>query len=310
MVLGGDPVGDWRLVGVAVPGLVALLAACGPNEQLHGDPPPAFHDEPGVETTEPDPPVRLTPEQWERYYIAYVEWRDCIGEEGFILTEGPSPEEFVARGESWWAGEELNEQWSDLQAANPRYAGLSRDDAQYQLNDHCGEAPFAYQFEVGRDAIGRLYDWQVEVVTCLETEGFPLDGPVPSREEFVRTGGSTWVPVREFTARYGSPQGATWVRLMSRCGSPTHDLWLQATDFQIDRKELKATYEEHLALTACLEGAGLTAPAAPPLEEFIDKLGWNWSHAGIWEAVYRDNNRKAVEAFANRIDQTCSGPSG
>jgi hypothetical protein len=290
---------------IAVAGMLLLLvAACGGTavDDGHGDAPQVVgHAEPTAKQPEP-PPLRLSREQLERYYVAQTAWGDCATAAGIVLSEPPPLEDFLAGGGEWWVGADLSDdEWNRLQGDESGSSGLDL---------RCGEPPLAFDFAVGREALERLYAWQLEVVRCVEAEGFPLDGPIPLLDEFVRTGGTSWEPAREFTARYGFPEGAVWERLANRCGSPTgQDLWLGATDFEVDRPALVAQYEANLALTACLEGAGLTVPAPPPLEEFVDQLGWNWTHADIWAAVYRDNDRRAVRTFADRLDQACPGGS-
>lgn len=282
--------------------VVLALGACGgdPAETGHGDPPEAFHgdpDEPIEEEDEPEPPP-LTREQLERYYVAQVAWRDCAVAEGLALTRPPTLEEFVADGGSWWVGAELSDdEWNTLIVGeDPSGVGA-----------RCGEPPLASDFRVGREALERLYAWRLRVVACLAAEGFPLDEQPPPLEEFIRTGGTNWTPAREFHSRYGFLEGKTWVRVHTRCGNDNQDLWLGATDFEVDRAALTAQYEANRALAACLEGGGFRVPPAPPLEEFIDELGENWSNADIWGAVYRDNDRRAVAEFVEGMDQACPG---
>lgn len=63
--------------------------------------------------------------------------------------------------------------------------------------------------------------------------------------------------------RYGFVRGAAWERIATRCGNSNQDLWLQATDFEVDRDGLEAQYAANLALTACLEEAGFAIPEPP-----------------------------------------------
>lgn len=294
-----------RFAGIVVGSALALVpAACGGDSPQGAD---IASDSPSCEelpaACDPDPdehePPPLTREQLERYYVAQIAWRTCAAGEGFALSEPPSLEEFLAGGGAWWAGADLSdEDWN-------RIVGDESGTPGFDLR--CGEPPLASDFLVAREALEGLYAWQVGVVACLEAEGFPLDAPVPPLEEFVRTGGTSWVPAREFTGRYGFPEGATWQRLATRCGSPTQDLWLSATDFEADEAGLESQYEANLALTACLEGAGFSVPDPPPLDEFVGERGWNWTDADIWAAVYRDNDRNAVQAFADGLDQACPG---
>jgi hypothetical protein len=297
-------VGRLGLTGIVIATVLSLtLAACADTDAGHGDPPVSVSDEgrPIGDEEEPEP-APLTREQLERYYVAQVSWRECAVEEGVALSEPPSLEEFKADGGTWWVGAELSdEDW------NRMFAGEEPS----RIDSLCGEPPFASDFRVGREALERLYAWQLKVVSCLEAEGFSLEGRAPPLEEFVRTGGTNWVPAREFHRRYGFPdlEDATWARVYTRCGNDNQDMWLQATDFEVDRAALKARYEENLALRDCLERAGLRVPAPPPLEEFIEELGENWSNADIWGAVYRDNDEKAVLDFVEGIDQACPGVS-
>jgi hypothetical protein len=296
-------VGRLRLTGIVIATVLALtLAACADTDaEPHGDFPVPVSDE-GRPTgdEEEHEPAPLTREQLERYYVAQVSWRECAVEEGVALSEPPSLEEFKADGGTWSVGAELSdEDW------NRMFAGEEPS----RIDSLCGEPPFASDFRVGREALERLYAWQMAVVACLEAEGFPLEGEAPPLEEFVRTGGTNWAPAREFHGRYGFLEGETWVRVYTRCGNDNQDLWLQATDFEVDRATLEAQYEVDLALAACLERAGFRVPAPPPLEEFIEELGENWSNADIWGAVYRDNDEKAVLDFVEGIDQACPGVS-
>lgn len=283
------------VVGIA---LALVFAACGGEEveTIGHDCPPADCPDDDLEDDHEPPP--LTPEQLERYYVAQVSWRDCAMGEGLALTEPPSLEEFAAGGGEWWVGAEISDDdWNRLIVGDESGNG--------GVGRRCGEPPLADEFLVGRDALERLYAWQVEVVACLEGEGFPLDTSAPPLEEFIETGGTAWVPAKEFHGRYGFPEGAPWTRIATRCGNLDQDLWLEATDFEVDRAALEAQYEENLALTACLEEASFAVPEPPSLDEFVDQLGWNWTNTGIWGAVYRDNDRGAVRAFADRIDQVC-----
>jgi hypothetical protein len=291
---------------VAASTLLVLTAACGGPavDDGHEDPPEVVghsESELSAEEEEAEAAPRLNREQLERYYAAQVAWRGCATGEGIVLSEPPPREVFVAGGGAWWVGSELSEdEWNRMVGDESGTSGLGA---------RCGEPPLASDFLVGHEALERLYAWQVQVVSCLEAEGFPLDGAVPPVAEFVRTGGANWVPATEFTARYGFPEGPAWHRVATRCGSPTQDLWLGAADFVVDRAALEEQYEANLALTACLEGAGFAAPDPPPFDDFVDQLGWNWTNAGIWAAVYRDNDRDAVLAFADSIDQRCPGVS-
>jgi hypothetical protein len=293
------------LTGIVVGTVLTLaVAGCGAEEYTtisHNDPPPVgLHDDPDQATEVEEEPPPLTKVQLERYYVAQVSWHDCVSREGVALSEPPPLEEFLADGGAWSAGSDLSgEEWNRLFGGNrPSRVGTL-----------CGEPPFESDFRVGREAMERLFAWQLEVVACLAVEGFPLEQEAPSIEDFVRTAGTNWVPVREFDERYGYLEGGTWVRVYTRCGNDNQDMWLRATDFEIDRAELKAQYEANVALAACLEGGGFSVPPAPPLREFIDELGENWSHADIWGAGYRDNDRKAVSFFAEGIDQACPGAS-
>jgi hypothetical protein len=67
-------------------------------------------------------------------------------------------------------------------------------------------------------------------------------------------------------------------------------------------------YRNNLAVTRCLKEAGFVV-LEPPLEEFVEELGWNWAHADIWGAAYRDNDRDALEAFVDTLDQVCPDPA-
>jgi hypothetical protein len=218
-----------RPAGIVVGTALALvLAACGQGG-THADP-----QDPNRDPRDPNPNrsaeksghklPRLTPQQLERYYLAQIAWRDCVVGEGLVFPQPPSLQEFVAEGGTWWVGSDISEDdWNRL------FAGPS------QVSNRCGEPPYTADFQVGRRALERLYAWQVKVVACLEAERFPLDGSAPPVEEFIRTGGSNWVPAREFHSRYGYPGGAVGVRIATRCGNDDQDLWLQATDFDVHR---------------------------------------------------------------------------
>lgn len=208
-------------VETVVGSVLALgLAACGDN--LHGDPQDPNRNR-SAKADEHKPP-RLTRQQLKGYYVAQIAWHDCVVGEGLDLSQPPSLQEFVAEGGTWWAGSDISEDdWNRL------FARPSR------VSNRCGEPPYADEFQVSQRALERLYAWQVKVVACLEAEGFPLEGSPPPVDEFIRTGGSNWVPAREFHNRYGYPGGAVGVRIATRCGNENQDLWLQATDFEVHR---------------------------------------------------------------------------
>jgi hypothetical protein len=200
--------------------LALVLAACGQN--LHDD--PKDPNQSRSAKVDRHKPPRLTRQQLKHYYVAQIAWRDCVVGEGLTLSQPPSLQEFMAEGGTWWAGSDISEDdWNRL------FAGPSR------VSEHCGEPPYADEFQVGQRALERLYAWQVKVVACLEAEGFPLEGSPPPVAEFIRTGGRNWTPAREFHSRYGYPGGAVGVRIATRCGNENQDLWLQATDFEIHR---------------------------------------------------------------------------
>ena len=287
---------------VVVSALAVALAACGDDldEPSHGDPVEGFStdNEPPIDEDEEDEFPRLTRDQLQRYYAAQIEWRDCAIGEGLALPEPPSLEEFVADGGKWWTGADVSDDdWNRLIVGD--------EDGEGRVGRSCGEPPGPHDFVVAREVLERLYAWQVRVVGCLGEQGFPLDTIAPPLEEFVESAGANWIPAREFHARYGFPDTPAWDRAAANCGNPDHDVWLQATDFEVDRAQLEAQYEENLGLTACLAEAGLTVPKPPALDAFVDHLGWNWAHADIWAAVYRDNDRDAVEALVDRIDELC-----
>ena len=282
--------------------LLLVLTACASDEgAAHGAHPcpPECPDE-SIEEDEHALP-QLTREQLERYHGAQVAWRDCAMAEGLTLPEPPSFEEFAAEGGTWWVGYDMsNEEWNSQVVGS---GGSGR------VGERCGEPPTQHEFSVSDEAIRRLYAWQEQVVACLEAEGFPVDTTAPPIEEFVESGGANWTPARDFHRRYGFLEGATWVRVSTRCGNASQDLWLQARDFEVDRPVLRAGYQENLELTACLEEAGLRVPQPPSWEEFVDHLGSNWTNDDIWGAVYGDNERRSVRLFVDRMDQVCPGVS-
>lgn len=283
--------GAGRGAGMAIL-LVVLLGACV-DEEPHAD--DCLHEECDeiLEGEEEQLPV-LSRDQRKRYYRAQVDWRECAIAEGMDLPEPPPLGQFVA-GREWDVANDISdEDWN-------RMGGLGEGGVAMA----CGEPPVPHEFLVGPEALERLYDWHVEVLACLEREGYPVDTTPPPVEDFVESSGRSWAPAREFHRRYGFLEGATWIRVHTRCGNDNHDMWLGATDFEVDRAALEARYEEHLALTACLEEAGFIVLEPPPLEEFIDELGWNWSHADIWGAAYRENDRRALHRFVDQMDQVC-----
>jgi len=287
---------DGRGRTAIVLGALLALTACGDGEIVDSDPPEAFGhpDEVSEEEEEHEPPP-LSPQQMEAYYDAQITWRDCGIGAGLDLPEPPSLDEFVAEEGAWSVGADVSEEdWNRLVVDG-------------RVDKACGEPPGPYDFLVSREALERAYAWHLEVLACLEDEGFPVETTAPPMEEFVEAAGTNWSPARDFHRRYGFPSGADWDQVVARCGNSNQDLWLQATDLEVDREALEAQYEDHLALTACLEEAGFLVPEPPPLEEFIDRLGWNWAHADIWGAVYRDNDRRAVRAFVEGMDQACPG---
>lgn len=282
--------------------LLLVLSGCASDEaNVHGDdlcPPGGCPDE-SIEDDHEFPP--LTQKQLKRYYEAQLAWRACAMGQGLALPEPPTFEEYAADPGTWSVSADISdEEWNRL---------IVGTGGSGNVGARCGEPPGPHDFLVSDDAFRRLYAWQERVVACLEGEGFPLETTAPPIEEFVESGGTNWVPAREFHGTYGFLEGETWERVYTRCGNDNQDLWLDASDFEDHRPALRARYEENLALAACLEGAGFQVPAAPPIEEFIEELGENWSSADIWEAVYRDNERKAVQAFADTMDQVCPGVS-
>lgn len=287
-------------IGVVVgSALLLVLTACASDEgAAHGvhPCPPECPDESIEDEDEHELPP-LSPQQMEAYYDAQITWRDCGIGAGLDLPEPPSLDEFVAEEGAWSVDADVFEEEGN------RLVGDGR------VDKACGQPPYPHVFLVSREALERAYAWHLDVLACLEDEGFPVETTAPPMEEFVETFGTNWSPARDFHRRYGFPSGADWDQVIARCGNSNQDLWLQATDLEVDRKALEAQYEDHLALTACLEEAGFLVPEPPPLEEFIDRLGWNWAHADIWGAVYRDNERKAVRAFVDTMDQVCPGVS-
>jgi hypothetical protein len=287
------PVQAAAVVGSA---LVLVLAACGEAQVAHDvvdECPPDCAEE----DEEHERPT-LTRAQMKRYYRAQVVWRDCAMAEGLDLPEPPTWKRFVADGGTWSVGADLSDDDWDVLNADVEDGGESVIRA-------CGVLPVPQEFLVSPEALERLYAWNQQVLACLEAEGFPVDTAAPPVEDFVESAGRSWSPAGDFHARYGYPQDEEWMRVAARCGNHEDDVWLQPDDFEIKRATLKAQYRRHLALTACLEEAGFVVPEPPPLEEFIEELGWNWAHADIWGAVYRDNDRDAVGAFVDRIDELC-----
>lgn len=289
-----------RAVATFGTALVLVLAGCASDEEnVHGDPcPPGGCPHESLEDEHGPPP--LTREQLKRYHRAQVAWRDCAMEEGLTLPEPPTFEEFAADGGTWSVSADMSvEEWNQLIVGS---GGSGR------VGARCGEPPIPHEFMVSDEALRRLYAWQEQVVACLEAEGFSLETAAPPLEEFIESGGTNWTPAREFHRRYGFLED-TGTGVYTRCGDSNQDLWLQATDFEVDRAALRGVYEDNLELTTCLQAAGFEVPEVPSWSEFVDRLGRNWTNADIWGAVYRDNERNAVRSFVDTMDQVCPGVS-
>jgi hypothetical protein len=96
----------------------------------HGDPGESI----GEETVEEDSPEPLTMRQLKRFYAAQVEWRTCAVDEGLVLPDPPTLEQFVAGGGSWWVGHDLSEEeWNRMVVGDESGGG--------SLGEACGEPP-------------------------------------------------------------------------------------------------------------------------------------------------------------------------
>lgn len=210
--------------------LTLTLVACSRDIVPVGTPPcddPAWGD-PAECDPGPDEPERppLSRERMEAYYAAQITWRDCAIGEGLDLPEPPSLEEFAAEEGAWWVGADVSEEdWNTHIVEDESGNG--------RVGRACGEPPHTSQFLVSREALERAYAWNLEVLACLDDEGFPVETTPPPLEDFVEAVGKNWSPYRDFTRRYGRfPSGADWDRVVVRCGGSNSDLWLEAWDFE------------------------------------------------------------------------------
>ena len=227
------------------------------------------------------PPRDLTVTELERYYDAQVSWRACAmeaaaGLEGAELAPPASRADFVASGgEVWSVGNEASE--LNVPADPAATGGPEEYESVWDfMVAACGWAPSPDEYRVEEEALRRLHAFQLDLVTCLATQGYPVDGTPPTEDAFVEAGGHGWSVWQQLRERY-TVGDHLHERLNAACGSSVGELPLDLHSFEIDRDTLERRYEGLLALARCLEDAGFVLSDPPSREAYLaGDVGTNW----------------------------------